>query len=82
MLIDAPPIEAVLPTFLEFSKSTVPVAHNARYDVSFLNAALERAGCGPLDNRVVDSAALGRARILFAGGTFMCSRKSGPRPAS
>ena len=65
MLIDAPPIGAVLPSFLEFCKSTVLVAHNARYDVSFLNAALDRAGYGRLDNRVVDTAAL--ARKLLAG---------------
>lgn len=65
MLFDAPPIQAVLPSFLEFCNSTVLVAHNARYDVSFLNAALSRAGYGSLDNRVVDTAAL--ARKLLPG---------------
>jgi DNA polymerase-3 subunit epsilon len=65
LLEDAPPIEAVLPSFLEFARTTVLVAHNARFDISFLNAALRRAGYDPLCNRVLDTAAL--ARKLLAG---------------
>ena len=60
MLVEAPPIEAVLPSFLEFVKGSVIVAHNARFDVGFLNAALERAGYPRLDNDVVDTATLAR----------------------
>jgi DNA polymerase-3 subunit epsilon len=40
----APMIEAVLPSLMEFLDGGVFVAHNARFDFSFLNAALERAG--------------------------------------
>ena len=65
LLVDAPPIESVLPSFLEFSRHTVLVAHNARFDVSFLNSALERAGYPRIDNRVVDTAGL--ARKVLAG---------------
>jgi DNA polymerase III subunit epsilon len=36
-----PPIEAILPSFVEFCAGTVFVAHNARFDFSFVNAALE-----------------------------------------
>ncbi|MGH2819455.1 MAG: DEDD exonuclease domain-containing protein, partial [Actinomycetota bacterium] len=65
MLVEAPPVEAVLPAFLEFARNSVLVAHNARFDVSFLNAACAR-GCYPaLEQRVVDTAAL--ARRLLAG---------------
>src|SRR5918992_5400759 len=53
MLVDAPPIEAVLPSFLEFSKDCVLVAHNAHFDISFLNAALARNSYPNLANRVV-----------------------------
>jgi DNA polymerase-3 subunit epsilon len=66
-LAGAPPIDAVLPSLLEFVRGTVIVAHNARFDVSFLNCALERAGYDRLGNRVVDTAAL--ARKLLAGET-------------
>jgi DNA polymerase-3 subunit epsilon len=65
MLIEAPPIETVLPSLLEFLRDAVIVAHNARFDVGFLNAALLRAGYEPLANRVVDTAHL--ARKVLAG---------------
>jgi DNA polymerase III subunit epsilon len=65
ILIDAPPIETVLPSLLEFVRGTVLVAHNARFDVSFINAALARGSYPPLDNRVVDTATL--ARKILAG---------------
>ena len=64
-LIDAPPIGTVLPSLLEFVRGTVLVAHNARFDVSFINAALARGSYPPLQNRVVDTAAL--ARKILAG---------------
>lgn len=44
MVYDAPPIESVLPTFLEFSRGAVLVAHNAGFDIGFLRAAAERCG--------------------------------------
>ncbi len=39
MVADAPPIEAVLPSFLEFSRGTILIAHNANFDVGFLKRA-------------------------------------------
>jgi DNA polymerase III subunit epsilon len=65
MLIEAPPIDAVLPSLLEFLRDAVIVAHNARFDVGFLNAALGRAGYEPLVNCVIDTAHL--ARKVLAG---------------
>jgi DNA polymerase-3 subunit epsilon len=65
ILIDAPAVEAVLPSLLEFVRDAVIVAHNARFDVSFLNAALDRAAYPLLQNRVVDTALL--ARKVLAG---------------
>jgi DNA polymerase-3 subunit epsilon len=65
LLAQAPPIESVLPSLLEFMSGSVIVAHNARFDVGFVNAALARWGHEPLTNRVVDTAAL--ARKVLAG---------------
>lgn len=42
MVRAAPPIEAVLPGFLEFASGAVLVAHNARFDIGFLKAAAAR----------------------------------------
>lgn len=39
MLADRPPIAAVLPQFIEFAAGTVLIAHNAAFDLGFLNAA-------------------------------------------
>lgn len=58
-----PPIEAVLPTLVEFLRGTVLVAHNAAFDTRFLAAALQRHAYPPLDLPVVDTAAVAR-RIL------------------
>jgi DNA polymerase III subunit epsilon len=67
MLVEAPDIASVLPAFLEFVGGSVLVAHNARFDVSFLNAALVADGYTTLGNRVVDTALL--ARKVLAGET-------------
>ena len=65
LVAEAPTIEGVLPNLLEFLRGTVLVAHNARFDVSFLNTALGRAGYPHLSNDVVDTAKL--ARKILAG---------------
>lgn len=60
MLIGAPPIEQVLPSFLEFSRGAVLVAHNAPFDISFLKAAAARTGHAWPGNQVVDTVRLAR----------------------
>lgn len=65
LVADAPPIEAVLPNFLEFARGSVLVAHNARFDVGFLNRALKTSGYERLRHRVIDTATL--ARKILAG---------------
>ena len=64
MVIPAPPIEEVLPPFLEFIQGAVLVAHNAPYDVGFLKAACARFGYAWPGPRVLDTAALAR-RVLI-----------------
>ena len=65
LVSEAPTIEGVLPNLVEFVKGSVLVAHNARFDVSFINVALDRAGYPLLDNAIVDTAKL--ARKILAG---------------
>jgi DNA polymerase-3 subunit epsilon len=64
MVVPAPPIEEVLPPFLEFLKGAVLVAHNAPYDVGFLKAACAKFGYTWPNPRVLDTAALAR-RVLI-----------------
>ena len=60
----APPIEQVLPSFTEFVRGAVIVAHNASFDVSFLNAALDRLDYPPLPAPAVCTAKLAR-RVVW-----------------
>ena len=63
MVADAPPPDAVLPTFLEFLGDAVIVGHNVRYDLGYLNAAMERSGRPKLANRVLDTLRLARRLV-------------------
>ncbi len=65
MVLRAPRIEAVLPALLEFVGDGVVVGHNVRFDVGFLQAALERSGYPPLRGPTIDT--VGLARRLLAG---------------
>lgn len=62
-LKDKPSFASVLPKFMEFFGTGTLIAHNAKFDVDFLNAELARAGEGPIDpGRVVDTLALARRK--------------------
>jgi DNA polymerase III subunit epsilon len=58
-----PPIEEILPSFLEFCRGSVFVAHNARFDFSFLNANLARLDYDLLPPPPVCTARLARRFI-------------------
>lgn len=60
MVKDAPELEEVLPRFLDFIEGTVLVAHNARFDMGFLQAAAKGIGRESVNNPVIDTLELGR----------------------
>ena len=60
MLEDAPTEEKVVQDFYEFSKGTILVAHNASFDMGFLNHAYTRHGIGASHQAVIDTLALSR----------------------
>ncbi|HEY2563693.1 MAG TPA: exonuclease domain-containing protein, partial [Acidimicrobiales bacterium] len=63
MVVDAPPIGAMLPSFLEFVGGAVVVGHNIRFDLGFLNHALVSTGRDPIANPSVDTLALARRLV-------------------
>lgn len=62
MVIDSPTIEEILPGFLEFSKDTVLVAHNASFDMSFIIENSSRQGF-PTDYTYVDTMVISRVLL-------------------
>jgi len=63
MVMRAPRMEAVMPSLLEFIGEGVIVGHNIRFDLAFLNAALEQQDRPRLSHRSIDTLALAR-RLL------------------
>jgi DNA polymerase-3 subunit epsilon len=63
MLRHAPPVDTILPSLIEFIGDSVFVAHNARFDLGFVNAALEAHGYEPLSNPVIDTVQLARRLV-------------------
>ena len=55
MVADKPRLEDVMPRILEFMGDSILVAHNATFDVGFINAALKRMGLPDIANPVVDT---------------------------
>ena len=65
MLKDRPVIAAVFPDFLEFIGTGILVAHNAPFDINYVNTELARAEKPLLTNKVVDTRIF--AKEVFPG---------------
>jgi DNA polymerase-3 subunit epsilon len=61
MVADAPRIDEVIPDLLEFLKGAIVVAHNACFDVGFLNYELRRLKGRQLGEGAIDTLPLSRA---------------------
>ena len=60
MVQDAPEISEVLKEFHEWAKDSVLVAHNATFDIGFMNAGYKRIDYPKVDQPVVDTLELAR----------------------
>lgn len=63
MVKDAPELEPKLREFLAFAGDAVLVAHNARFDVGFMQQACKQHGLPPMKNPALDTLEL--ARFLY-----------------
>lgn len=75
LLAPAPPVAAVLPGLLAFSRGCVLSAHNAPFDVGFLSAACRASGLDWPGYPVVDTLRL--ARQLMVSPDEVADRKLG-----
>ncbi|HEX2859958.1 MAG TPA: DNA polymerase III subunit epsilon [Alphaproteobacteria bacterium] len=60
---DAPKFADIAAEMLAFFGDSTLVAHNADFDVGFVNTELKRAGLPPLTNPVVDTVAMARQKL-------------------
>lgn len=62
-LADAPSIESILPSLLEFIGSEIIVGHNIGFDISFINAELSKLHYPVLNNLCLDTLSIARKVI-------------------
>ncbi|RJS44853.1 DEDD exonuclease domain-containing protein [Nocardioides cavernaquae] len=75
MVATAPPIESALPAFLEFAAGSVLVAHNAPFDIGFLQHFNEQQGRVWPRFEVLDTAKLAR-RVITRDDAPNCKLSS------
>lgn len=73
---DAPVFKDIADDFLAFIGDAPLVAHNASFDMKFLNAELQQIGVSALQNEVVDTLPIARRQFPGARATLdaLCSR--------
>lgn len=65
MLEDAPGLDEVMTKLIPFLKDAILVAHNAGFDLAFLQRALDQCGYSPFDGPVLDT--IDFLRMTFPG---------------
>ena len=66
------------PAFVEFIGQASLIAHNASFDIGFMNAELKRAGLPRLQNEVIDTLAIAKKRFPGSPASLdaLCARFS------
>lgn len=64
MVDESDVIDLHLKDFIDFTEDSVIVAHNAQFDMNFLNSECEKCSLPPVKNKVADTLKL--SRLLFS----------------
>lgn len=64
MVDESDVIDLYLKDFIEFTENSIIVAHNAQFDMNFLNSECEKCSLPPVKNKVADTLKL--SRLLFS----------------
>ena len=67
MVDESDVIDLHLKDFIEFTENSIIVAHNAQFDINFLNSECEKCCLPPVKNKVADTLKL--SRLLFSDFT-------------
>lgn len=76
-LAEKPVFAEIAPDFLQFAEGANVIAHNAEFDLRFLNAELALVGLGPIpQDRVIDTLSLARRKYPGAPNSLdaLCAR--------
>lgn len=60
------PIDQVMQALMEFIGSAVIIAHNAAFDLGFVNAHLQRLGQPPLKNQTIDTIEIAKRYLILS----------------
>jgi len=77
MLADKPRFADIVDEFLRFTDGALLIAHNAMFDLGFINAELGRCGKRPIDvDRIIDTLPIARRKHPGAQNTLdaLCKR--------
>jgi len=64
ILSQGKPLIEVVPAFMLFAQGATLVAHNARFDLGFINKHLRDLGLPPLNNPVLDTLELAKSKVM------------------
>jgi len=59
------PVEEVIPELVDFIGQAGIIAHNAEFDIGFINVHLAKLGLPPLKNQVIDTLAIARRYLII-----------------
>ena len=62
---DGRPVDQVIPELVAFIGQAGIIAHNAEFDIGFINAHLAKLGLPPLKNQVIDTLAIARRYLIL-----------------
>lgn len=87
MVASCPLIKNILPDFMQFVGSSILIAHNANFDLDFVNSELLRSNMSPIKNKTVDTLEmarwayprLGKYSLQFLAKTFSIDVKNAHR---
>lgn len=60
------PMADVLPKLIEFLGDAIIIAHNAEFDIGFVNAHLDRMKLPKLQNKTIDTCAIAKRYLILA----------------
>ncbi len=78
------PLLEVIPAFMLFCEGATLVAHNIKFDLSFINKHLKDLGLPPLNNPLLDTLDLARSKLMLGSYalSYLAKHFAVPQPTA